>query len=68
MSNSIDKKQAALKEVSIAYAQFLDEDCIRSFKGWLLRDPLTEYDGTEFQLDELYDYWREKILSESAEG
>ena len=61
MSN-IDTKQKVLKEISIAFAEFLDDDCIRSFEGWLLRDQFTEYDATEFQLDELYDYWRENIL------
>ena len=37
--NNIDYKQKALKEVSVAFATFLDEDCIRSF-GWCLRECL----------------------------
>lgn len=59
-----DKKQIALKEVAIAFAEFLDENCIRSFKGWCLDECLKEYVDTEFQLDELYDYWRDKILNQ----
>lgn len=54
--------QLAFKEVAIAFAEFLDDDCVRSTKGWFLRDPLTEYDTTEFELDELYDYWKQTIL------
>lgn len=59
----MDEKQKALKEVSIAFAEFLDEDCIRSVNGWCLDECLEDYIDTEFELDELYDFWREKILS-----
>jgi hypothetical protein len=61
--NTIDEKQKALKEVSIAFAEFLDTDCIRSVNGWCLDECLDFYVDTEFELDELYDFWREKILS-----
>ncbi|MES2382340.1 MAG: hypothetical protein V4538_14940 [Bacteroidota bacterium] len=60
---SQEKYFTALKSVSIAFAEFIDTDCIRSFEGWLLREPLVEYDGTEFELDELYDYWKTEVLS-----
>jgi len=58
----ITPKQKVLKEVAIAFTEFLDEDCIRSFKGWCLKEYLVD---TEFELDELYDFWRAKILNET---
>lgn len=61
-------KQEILKSVSIAFAKFLDDDCIRSFNGWSLREPLVEYDGTEFELDELYDYWVTLVLGNQPTG
>jgi hypothetical protein len=62
----MDAKPKELKEVAIAFAEFLDEDCVRSFKGWCLDECLEDYVDTEFELDELYDFWREKILSKSV--
>lgn len=57
----------ALKEVSIEFAKFLDEQCIRSVFGWVLHDGLTEWDNTEFQLDELFDFWKNKVLQSAVE-
>lgn len=56
-------REIALKEVAIGFAEFLDDDCIRGFKGWFLRDLLTQHDKIEFDLDELYDYWVNTILN-----
>ena len=56
----MDKK---LKIVAIAFAKFLNEDCTRNGNGWCLDECLDENVGIEFELEELYDYWIQKILS-----
>lgn len=54
---SEDKNKEFLKFVVLSFAAFLEEDCYFNIKGYILREGVGEYDGTEYELDELYDYW-----------
>jgi hypothetical protein len=54
-----------IKLVAIGFAKFLDEECFRSFRGWCLNEALDDEYCYEYQLDELYDYWRTKVINES---
>lgn len=56
----MDKEEYKL--IAIAFAEFLENECIQSFKGYILTNNVTPYDSTEFQLDELYDYWFDNIF------
>ena len=55
--------QEVIKDVAIAFAGFVKSDCIDGVSGYYLRDLLDENEPYEYQIDELYDYWRAKIIN-----
>lgn len=52
-----------VRYISILFAKWIDEECVKSFKGnFITPNPFeTVPNYTEFELDELYDYWLENI-------
>ncbi len=53
-----------IRTVSIAFAEFLTDECIYNLTGYYLPDQLTpegKEDDKEYQVDEVYDYWFENI-------
>lgn len=51
------------KRLAVEFAYWIERNCIMNFEGYFIRpEKLTDkLDPTEYQLDELFDYWHENI-------
>lgn len=54
-----------LKVHAIDFAEWVHDNCNQGIKGYFLVEPLTEFDSTEFQLDELYDLYVSELKTQS---
>jgi hypothetical protein len=53
----MEKNEA--KELCLAFNAFLKSECFFNIQGWIMYD----HSDYEYQLDELFDYWYDNILT-----
>lgn len=51
----------ALKEVAVAFAEWIKEECFFNIKGYVIRDI---ENSPEYEVDELFDYWVNAVVFE----
>jgi hypothetical protein len=59
-----------MREIAIAFATFLTDDCFFNIRGYMMHDQLTldeNSDHNEYQVDELFDYWIENVYNKIIE-
>lgn len=58
----MEKDWKGYKLIALEFFNWVDDNCFKSINGWELYEGVGEYDGTEYEPDELYDYWIENVL------
>ena len=52
-----------IRNIAIAFAEFLTHECFQSGLGYVIcPEPNEPLDQNEYEIDELYDYWLENIF------
>jgi hypothetical protein len=52
--------QEEIKSIAIDFAEWISEECIESFTGFVLRDSVdpSDYSGNEYSISELWDIYK----------